>query len=158
MVGVEGEHNNQIVPIQIALDMAREAELDLVEVAPNSDPPVVRVMDYGKFIYEKTRKEREARKNQKKIETKTIKLAPKIADFHRDIYVKRAREWLEKGKKVKVMVRFHGREIQYPEIGRELIQGVAEDLSDIATVEQQPSMEGWSMVMLLGPSDGSDST
>lgn len=156
LVGVEGEYNNQIVPLQVALDIARDSELDLVEVAPNSDPPVVRVMDYGKFIYDKTRKEREARKNQKKVETKTIKLAPKIADFHRDIRVKRAREWLEKGMKVKVMVRFHGREIQYPEIGRQLIEGVAEDLSDVATIEQQPNMEGWSMVMLLNPSDGAE--
>lgn len=155
MVGIEGDQNNQVVPIQVALDAARDAELDLVEVAPNADPPVVRVMDYGKFIYEKTRKEREARKNQKKIETKTLKLAPKIADFHRDIRVKQARGWLEKGMKVKVMVRFHGREIQYPEIGRRLIEGVAEDLEDIAEIEQAPTMEGWSMVMLLGPADGS---
>lgn len=116
-------------------------------------------MDYGKFAYEKTRKEREARKNQKKIETKTIKLQPKIAQFHRDIRVKSARKWLEEGKKVKVAVRFHGREIQYPEIGRELILGVATELQDIATVEQQPNMEGWSMVLLLAPnSEGGSSS
>ncbi len=131
--------------------MAQEAGLDLVEVAPNAEPPVCRIMDYGKFAYEKTRKEREARKNQKKIEIKTINLKPKIAQFHRDIRVKNARKWLEDGKKVKVAVKFSGREIQYPEIGRELIDGVAEDLGDVADVEQSPNMEGWSMVMLLTP-------
>jgi translation initiation factor IF-3 len=153
LVGIEGEYNNQIVSFQDAMRIAQEAGLDLVEVAPNSDPPVCRVMDYGKFAYEKTRKEREARKNQKKIETKTIKLQPKIAQFHRDIRVKAARKWLEEGKKVKVAVRFHGREIQYPEIGRELILGVATELQDIAIVEQQPNMEGWSMVLLLAPNN-----
>ena len=134
-----------------ALRLAREAELDLVEVAPNSDPPVCRIMDYGKFAYEKTRKEREARKNQKKIETKTIKLKPKIAQFHRDLRVKRAKEWLEGGKKVRVMVRFQGREIQYTEIGKKLIIDVAEELKEIADIEQHPNMEGWSMSMLLAP-------
>lgn len=155
LVGIEGDKNNEIVSLQEALQIARDAGLDLVEVAPNADPPVCRVMDYGKFAYEKTRKEREARKNQKKIETKTIKLKPKIAQFHRDIRVRNARRWLEDGKKVKVAVRFHGREIQYPEIGRELIMGVAQDLQDVATVEQQPNMEGWSMVMLLAPNNES---
>lgn len=79
--------------------IAKEAELDLVEVAPNAEPPVARVMDYGKFSYEKTKREREARKHQKQIEVKTVKLSPKIASFHRDINVRRAREWLEEGKK-----------------------------------------------------------
>jgi translation initiation factor IF-3 len=131
--------------------LAREAGLDLVEVAPNARPPVVRVMDYGKFIYEKTRREREARKHQKQIEIKTIKLSPKIADFHRDLYVKRAREWLEEGKKVKVVVRFKGREITYPELGREMMEGVAQDLEDVCVIEQRPNLEGWSMVMMLAP-------
>ena len=154
LVGLEGDNNNRIVPLSVALDMARDAEMDLVEVAPNSDPPVCRIMDFGKFAYDKTRKEREARKNQKKVETKTIKLQPKIADFHRDIQVKRARGWLEKGMKVKVLVRFHGREIQYPEIGRHLIENVATELKDVATIEQVPTMEGWSMVMILVPMSG----
>ena len=150
LVGANNE-NHGVVSIQEALRLARDAELDLVEVAPNSDPPVCRIMDYGKFAYEKTRKEREARKNQKKIEIKTLKLKPKIAEFHRDIRVKNARKWLESGKKVKVAVKFSGREIQYPEIGRELIKGVAADLEDVAIIEQKPNMEGWSMVMLLSP-------
>lgn len=131
--------------------IAKEAELDLVEVAPNAEPPVARVMDYGKFSYEKTKREREARKHQKQIEVKTVKLSPKIASFHRDINVRRAREWLEEGKKVKVMVRFHGREIHYPELGRGMMLAVAEDLKDVSTIEHQPNMEGWSMVMVLNP-------
>lgn len=139
--------------IQEARDAAREVGLDLVEVAPNAKPPVVRVMDYGKFIYEKTRREREARKHQKQVEIKTIKLSPKIADFHRDIRLRRARGWLEEGKKVKVVVRFRGREITYPELGQEMMAEVAEELEDISTIEQKPNLEGWSMVMMLAPID-----
>ncbi len=140
-----------MVPIQEALGIAQNAGLDLVEVAPNARPPVVRVMDYGKFIYEKTRREREARKHQKQIEIKTIKLSPKIADFHRDLNVKKARGWLEDGKKVKVVVRFRGREITYPEIGLEMMRGVATELEDVSSIEQRPNLEGWSMVMMLAP-------
>jgi translation initiation factor IF-3 len=150
LIDAEGS-NRGVVPIQEALSIAEEAGLDLVEVAPNARPPVVRVMDYGKFIYEKTRREREARKHQKQIEIKTIKLSPKIAEFHRDINVRRAREWLEEGKKVKVVVRFRGREITYPELGQEMMAGVASDLEDVSTIEQQPNLEGWSMVMMLAP-------
>ena len=145
--------NHGVIPIQEAADIAQKAGLDLVEVAPNARPPVVRVMDYGKFTYEKTRREREARKHQKQIEIKTIKLSPKIADFHRDLNVKRAREWLGEGKKVKVVVRFKGREITYPELGRELMDGVAQELEDVSTIEQRPNLEGWSMVMMLTPID-----
>jgi translation initiation factor IF-3 len=144
-------NNRGVVSIREAKEIAREAELDLVEVAPNANPPVVRVMDYGKFIYEKTRKEREARKHQKQIEIKTIKLSPKIADFHRDLNVKRARGWLEEGKKVKVVVRFRGREITYPEIGQEMMEGVAEELKEVSTIEQRPNLEGWQMTMMLAP-------
>jgi translation initiation factor IF-3 len=110
-------------------------------------------MDYGKFIYEKTRREREARKHQKQIEIKTIKLSPKIAEFHRGIRLRRAREWLEEGKKVKVVVRFRGREITYPELGQEMMVSVAKELEDISTIEQKPNLEGWSMVMMLAPID-----
>lgn len=108
-------------------------------------------MDYGKFIYEKTRREREARKHQKQIEIKTIKLSPKIADFHRDTKVRRARGWLADGKKVKVVVRFRGREITYPELGQQMMDVVARDLEDISSIEQKPNLEGMSMVMLLAP-------
>ncbi|MFW6097477.1 MAG: translation initiation factor IF-3 [Chloroflexota bacterium] len=149
---IDQEGNNVgVVPIDEARDVALAAGLDLVEVAPHARPPVVRVMDYGKFQYEQTKKEREARKHQKQIEIKTIKFSPKTADFHRDINVRRARGWLEEGKKVKVVVRFKGREIHYPEIGREIMDGIIEDLSDVSEVEQRPNLEGWTMVMMLTP-------
>jgi translation initiation factor IF-3 len=143
--------NRGVVPIEEARDLARDAELDLVEVAPNANPPVCRIMDYGKFSYEQTRKEREARKRQKKIEIKTVRLTPRTDDFHRDIGVKNARRWLNEGKKVKFMVRFRAREITYPEIGQKMLQGIAEDLNDIAEVEQKPNLEGWRMTMMLTP-------
>jgi translation initiation factor IF-3 len=150
LIDGDGE-NHGVVPIDEAQNVARSAGLDLVEVAPNARPPVVRVMDYGKFVYEKTRREREARKHQKQIEIKTIKLSPKIAEFHRALRLKRARQWLQEGKKVKVVVRFRGREITYPELGRDMMNNVALDLEDVGTVEQRPNLEGWSMVMMLAP-------
>lgn len=131
--------------------MAYEAELDLVEVAPNANPPVVRITDYSKFVYEKTRREREARKNRKKVEIKTIKLKLKTADFHRDIQVRKARGWLEDGKKVKVEIRFYGREITYPELGHEIMAGVFDDLKDVGSKEQEPKLEGRNMIMMLAP-------
>lgn len=139
-----------------ALRMATEAELDLVEVAPNAKPPVARILDYSKFIYEKKRKEREARKNQKKTEIKTIKLKLKTADFHKDIQVKRAKGWLEEGKKVKAEIRFYGREITYPELGRKIMAEVVEDLKEFGSVEQRPQMEGRTMVMMLAPLSAAD--
>jgi translation initiation factor IF-3 len=139
------------VPIQTAGELAEKAKLDLVEVAPNAVPPVVRIMDYGKFTYEQTKREREARKHQKQIEIKTLRFSPSTASFHRDISVKKAREWLEEGKKVKLIVRFRGRQITYPELGKQIMEDIAKELSDVATVEQRPNLEGWSMVMLLTP-------
>jgi translation initiation factor IF-3 len=147
--------NHDVVPIKKAQEMAREAELDLVEVAPNANPPVCRIMDYGKFAYEKTKKEREARKQQKQIEIKTLKLTPRTADFHRDLQVKKARKWLEEGKKVKFQLRFRAREITYPEIGQEMLEGVAEELAEVSEIEQQPKLEGWSMTLMLAPESGS---
>ena len=134
--------------------MAEEANLDLVEVAPGAKPPVCRIMDYGKFSYEFTKKEREARKRQKKIEIKTIRLTPRTDDFHRDIGVRNARRWLNEGKKVKFMVRFRAREITYPELGQKALQDIAEELSDIAVVEQKPKLEGWRMTLMLAPEGG----
>lgn len=131
--------------------MAQEAGLDLVEVAPNSDPPVCRIMDYGKFAYEKTKKEREARKLQKVVEIKTLKLTPRTGGFHRDLQVSKARKWLIEGKKVKFQIRFRAREITYPEIGQKMLDGVAEELSDVSEIEQRPKLEGWSMTLMLTP-------
>jgi len=143
--------NRGVLPFFDALRIAEEAELDLVEVAPNANPPVCRVLDYGKFAYEQTKKEREARKHQKKIEIKTIRLSPRTGDYHKDIGVRNARKWLEEGKKVRFMVRFKSREISYPEIGQKALQDIAEELSDIAVVEQQPTLEGWRMTLTLAP-------
>lgn len=154
------DHNNEnhdVVPTRKALEMAYEAGLDLVEVAPNAEPPVCRIMDYGKFAYEKTKREREARKHQKQIEIKTLKLTPRTAGFHRDILVKKAREWLGEGKKVKFQIRFRAREITYPEIGQEMLEGIAVELGDIAAVEQAPKLEGWSMTLMLTPEKVSSS-
>jgi translation initiation factor IF-3 len=131
--------------------MSQEAELDLVEVAPNSDPPVCRIMDFGKFIYERAKKEREAKKAQTKIEVKEIRLRPKTNEHHRDLKVRDARRWLADGMKVKVRIRFRGREFDYPEIALQDLKEVAQDLADIAIVEQPPALEGRTMLMVLGP-------
>jgi translation initiation factor IF-3 len=131
--------------------MAREVELDLVEVAPNSEPPVCRIMDFGKFLYEKEKKEKEARKAQTKIEIKEIRLRPKTNEHHRGFKTRDARKWLLDGMKVKVTIRFRGREITYPEIALEDLREIAEALSDIAVVEIAPSMEGRVMNMILAP-------
>jgi len=122
-----------------------------VEVAPQADPPVCRVLDYGKFSYERAKKDREARKAQTKIEVKEIRLRPKTTDHHKGFKTRDARRWLEEGMKVKVRIRFRGREITYPEIAREQLVEIAEELSDIAVVEQTPNLEGRTMLMILAP-------
>ncbi len=131
--------------------MAVDAELDLVEVAPNADPPVCRVMDFGKFVYERAKKEREARKAQTKIEVKEIRLRPKTNEHHRNLKVRDARRWLENGIKVKVRIRFRGREITYPEIALEDLKEIAVQLSDVSAIEQAPALEGRTMLMILAP-------
>lgn len=110
-----------------------------------------RILDYGKYVYERAKREREARKAQKTIEVKEIRLRPKTDDYHRGFKVKRARDWLKNGAKVKVRILFRGREITHPEIGRDILHGIAEDLSDVGQIEQRPSMEGRTMLMVLGP-------
>ncbi len=112
-------------------------------------------MDFGKFIYEKTKKEREARKSQTKIEIKEIRLRPKTTAHHRSFKVRDARKWLNEGKKVKVRIRFRGREIHYPEIALEDMREILAELEDLAIVEQSPSMEGRTMLMVLAPAKGS---
>jgi translation initiation factor IF-3 len=140
-----------IVPLDEAQRLARESGLDLVEISPNADPPVVRVMDHGKFLYERAKKAREARKAQKQIEVKEIRLRPKTTDHHRSFKVKDARGWLEEGMKVKVRIRFRGREITYPEIAMETLKKVAEELEDVCVIEQRPNMDGRTMLMVLAP-------
>jgi translation initiation factor IF-3 len=137
-----------------ALDRAQEADLDLVEVSPNAEPPVCKIMDHGKFLYEKAKREREARRAQKQIEVKEIRLRPKTSEHHRSFKVRNARRWLQDGMKVRARIRFRGREFHYPEIARELLQSIAKELSDVGVVEQHPNMEGRTMLMILAPKKG----
>jgi translation initiation factor IF-3 len=150
LIGPDGQ-NRGVVSLRDAIQVAQEAELDLVEVAPNTDPPVCRVLDYGKFLYEKAKKEREARKAQTKVEIKEIRLRPKTSDHHRSFKVRDARRWLMEGKKVRVRIRFRGREITYPEIALGDLKEIATELADVGAIEQAPSMEGRTMLMTLTP-------
>jgi translation initiation factor IF-3 len=151
LIGANGE-NVGVVSIDQALKMAREAELDLVEVSGNATPPVCRIMDFGKFLYERTKKEREAKKAQTKIEIKEIRLRPKTNEHHRSFKTRDARRWLNDGMKVRVTVRFRGREITYPELALEDLREIAAELADVSNVEQIPAIEGRVMTMVLGPS------
>ena len=150
MIGADGS-NVGVVPIKQALQMARDAGMDLVEVSPTANPPVCRVVDYGKFVFERAKKEREARKAQTKIEVKEIRLRPKTNEAHRGFKVDDARRWLQHGNKVRVTIKFRGREMDYPEIALEDLKEIAEALSDVSVVEQAPQMEGRTMLVLLAP-------
>lgn len=153
LIDATGE-NIGVVSIEEAMRLADEADLDLVEVAPNANPPVCRIIDYGKFLYERTKKEKEARRGQKKVEIKEIRLRPKTTEHHRSFKVRDARRWLGEGKKVKVRIRFRGRERDYPEIAMEDLKEIAEALQDISVIEQAPSFEGRTLLMVLAPSAG----
>jgi translation initiation factor IF-3 len=133
------------------LAIAQEQGTDLVEVAPNADPPVCRLMDYGKFLYEAQKRERGARKTQTKVEIKEIRLRPKTGEHDINFKLRGARKFLERGAKVKVRIRFRGREVTHPEVARELMVRIADELSDVAVVEKEPSMEGMTMLMVLSP-------
>lgn len=150
LIGPDGG-NVGVVPIKEALKIARDAELDLVEVSPGANPPVCRVMDFGKFIYEKAKKEREAKKAQTKIEVKEIRLRPKTNEAHRGFKVDDARRWLLQGHKVRVTVKFRGREMDYPEIALEDLKEIAADLADVAVIEVPPQMEGRTMLVVMAP-------
>jgi translation initiation factor IF-3 len=134
-----------------ALRLAQERNLDLVEVAPNAEPPVCRIIDFGKFMYERTKKEREAKKGQKSIEIKELRIRPKTNWYHTGFKLKRVREFLKAGNKIRVRVIFRAREITHTTIGRDILEKVAVELADAATVEQPPQMDGKSLVMLLAP-------
>jgi translation initiation factor IF-3 len=143
--------NIGVVPLARALEIAESRNLDLVEVSPNADPPVCRIMDFGKFQYERARKERKAKKQQKTIEVKEIRLSPKTDDHHLSFKVRDARKWIQDGMKVRVRIRFRGREITHANIGRERLEAIAAELNDVAVVEQMPNMEGNTMLMVLAP-------
>ncbi len=134
-----------------AMRIAAERGLDLVEVAPTASPPVCRLMDYGKFKYEQTKKERETKKNQKIVLLKEMRLRPKIDDHDLDFKTKLVQKFLEEGDKVKVTVVFRGRELAHPQLGRELLDTMVNKLRGVASVERSPLMEGKAMSMILAP-------
>lgn len=155
-VRVVDDEGKQLGVLQIreALALAQEKGLDLVEVAPNSVPPVCRLMDFGKFQYERAKKERDARKAQKQIDVKEVRMRPRTGEHDIAFKVRDARRFLGHGDKVKIRIRFRGREITHAEVGKELLERVANELSDIAAVEQMPSMEGNTLLMILMPKVG----
>jgi len=150
LIDAEGRHAG-IVELVQALDMAAQASLDLVEISPGAEPPVCRIMDYGKFRYQLNRKERDARKKQQSGGLKEIKLRPNTDQHDYDFKVKHAREFLDDHHKVKVTVMFRGRQLVYKDQGFELLQKFATDLADVASVEREPLLEGKQVTLLLAP-------
>lgn len=134
-----------------ALQIAEAANLDLVLVSPNANPPVARIMDYGKFRFDQQKREREARKNQKVVSLKEVRLSPSIDENDFQTKLRNARKFLEKGDKVKASIRFKGRAITHKEIGQRVLDRLASELADIATIESHPKMDGRSMFLMLAP-------
>jgi len=134
-----------------ALDAAKERGLDLVEVAPNATPPVCRIMDLGKFKYQQKKKAQAAKKKQRIIQVKEVRMRPKIEEHDYQVKLKHLKRFLEDGNKAKINVRFRGRELAFIGAGKEVLNRIVKDLSDIAVVESPPSMEGRNMVMVLAP-------
>lgn len=134
-----------------AMRIAQDRDTDLVEVAPNAKPPVCRLMDYGKYLYEAQKRDRDARKSQTKVEVKEIRLRPKTGEHDIGYKLKQARNFLDRGAKVKVRLRFRGREVTHPEVALDLMNHIAEELEDVAIIEQRPSKEGMTMLMVLAP-------
>jgi translation initiation factor IF-3 len=150
LIGLDGKQVG-VVPIEEAYDLAQQSGLDLVEVAPDGKPPVCKIMDYGKFMYEQGKKEKRARKRQHVIHLKEIQLKPKINDHDYLIKLKRARDFLMKSHKVKVTVQFRGRELAHTETGQRLLDRMAADVGDVGTLEQKSRMEGRRLVAIFAP-------
>lgn len=150
MIGENGEQVG-ILPVKEAIDRARAANLDLVEVSPNSRPPVCRIMDYGKYKYEQSKKERQAKKKQHTVQMRAMRYRPKTDEHDYQFKTRHVREFLEQGSKVKVFVMFTGREMARTELGRKILDRVVEDLSDISTIGQIPKLEGRRLTMILNP-------
>ncbi|MEM7491401.1 MAG: translation initiation factor IF-3 [Pseudomonadota bacterium] len=151
LIGADGENVGVVSPAR-ARQMAEDAGLDLVEISPNANPPVCKIMDFGKYKYETQKKEAEARKKQKTIEVKEVKFRPNTDVHDYDVKMRNVTRFLEAGDKVKVTLRFRGREMAHQNLGRELLERVAEDTKEIGKVENFPKMEGRQMVMMIGPS------
>lgn len=150
LIGAEGENLGVVTP-ERGLELAEQADLDLVEISPNANPPVCKIMDFGKFKYETQKREAEARKNQKVIEVKEVKFRPNTDTHDYEVKMRNVVKFLEKGDKVKVTLRFRGREMAHQNLGRELLERVAADVQEIGKVENMPKMEGRQMVMMIGP-------
>ncbi|MDD5167542.1 MAG: translation initiation factor IF-3 [Syntrophales bacterium] len=147
------EEGNQlgIMPLSEALFRATKAGLDLVEVAPGADPPVCRIMDYGKFRYQQNKKLQDAKKSQTVIQVKEIRLRPKTEEHDLQVKIRHIKKFLEEQNKVKVSMMFRGREIAYTEIGRKIMEQIREELSDISVLDQHPRLEGRNMIMIIAP-------
>lgn len=155
LIGQDGEQLGVISKVE-ALKIAEQANLDVVLVAPGAKPPVARIMDYGKYRFELQKKEREARKKQKVINIKEVRLSPTIDVNDFNTKLRNARKFLEKGDKVKASIRFKGRAITHKEIGQKVLNRLAEETDDIATVEQKAKMDGRSMFLVLAPKEKKD--
>ncbi len=150
MVSDDGEQVG-IIPVRQALEIALEKGLDLVEVAPSAQPPVCRLMDYGKFKFEQNKRDKEARKKQKIISIKEVKMRPNIEDHDFEVKLKNARKFLSGGDKVKLTIMFRGREITHADLGEKLSLKFVNELTDISSVEKNPKVEGRNMVTILVP-------
>jgi translation initiation factor IF-3 len=150
LIGADGENIGVVSPAR-AMELAEEAGLDLVEISPNATPPVCKIMDFGKFKYETQKKEAEARKKQKIIEIKEVKFRPNTDTHDYDVKMRNVMRFLENGDKVKVTLRFRGREMAHQDLGRNLLERVAADVESIGKIENMPKMEGRQMVMMIGP-------
>ncbi|WP_397543037.1 translation initiation factor IF-3 [Roseovarius salis] len=150
LIGADGDNVGVVTP-EKAMELAQEAELDLVEISPNAKPPVCKIMDYGKYKYEQQKRESEARKKQKVIEVKEVKFRPNTDTHDYDVKLRNVTRFLENGDKVKVTLRFRGREMAHQELGRELLQRVASDVEGLGKVENMPKMEGRQMIMIIAP-------
>ncbi|MGH1379000.1 MAG: translation initiation factor IF-3 [Alphaproteobacteria bacterium] len=150
LVDADGEMQG-VVTLAKAQEMADQVGLDLVEMSPNAEPPVCKILDYGKFKYEQQKKANEARKKQKTVEVKEVKLSPRIEKNDYDVKMRNATRFLNDGNKVKVTMRFRGREMAHQEIGRDIFKNIREELAEISSVELEPKFEGRQMIMILGP-------
>lgn len=150
LIGSDGDNVGVVSP-EKALELSEEAGLDLVEISPNASPPVCKIMDYGKYKYEQQKKESEARKNQKIIEVKEIKFRPGTDTHDYEVKMRSVTKFLENGDKVKITLRFRGREMAHQELGRELLERVATDIDGFGKIENIPKMEGRQMTMMIGP-------
>ena len=148
VVSSDGEQLG-ILSVKDAIKLAQEKELDLVEVAPAAKPPVCRIMDYGKYRYEQSKREREARKKQRVIEVKEVRMTPKIEAHDFQVKVKAAQKFLKDGDKVKAIIRFRGREIVHAELGKTLLMQLYDTVRDSAVIEREPKIEGKSMIMII---------